>query len=311
MAKKQFPKSRVNPFLNYLKFSSLGLLGVLVTAVLCFQFFPEQVVIRRYPKLKFTDNFETKRGWFKSYVANISDPCSGIACPVISCFEVSFWQVSFIGTDAGRVTEPVQLDFKNCQITNKLPQLDSKNIDVSTSDSTKFKLRYTAGNLELVTPLKPIQLPEISDQNLKTKNVVWAEDRNLVYLSYIKENSDPKLRSTYVAMISLKSGNILKELPIESGFYGAANDFAFPLVINPVTKMLAIQSNYIQSFTVLSPDLLVVKNYQTSWAEIEMFSQEMFDLDGYTMFLDYRWLDNQTLEYKFSGSNNTKYIRMN
>lgn len=269
---------------------------------------PLGMVELRYPEMKTWDyqrGTSELKGLFVNYLVFTNDPCSGVECTQIKCFKTFFGYPTFVGEDYynGSQDKIRDFDIKKCTVKG-----DTAIGNISNSENLIYVLRYADKKLELVTPTNPIILDQIEDENIGSANVVWDEDNKKVYISYIKEGKELYTRDAYVAYISLTTGNTLKEVKINNGYYGISTDRAFPLVANKDKSLIAVQSDYINSFTVFNSNMSLKGVYKTKWSDLEMFSDEMYELKDFNMFLNYTWKTNNTIEYGFIGSKDLNLI---
>lgn len=253
-----------------------------------------------------------------THVAFTESPCSGVSCGSIICFDVyTNGQVAQTGQDSGPVvgySAPPQYDYVNCSIINKMiaeePPIEPsveipRSIVISQAPSERYLLRYDyswvdVSQLYLITPEKAIELSDIRDANVREEQIIWAEKTGNLYMSAINyaRNEGPV---TQLYMISLSTGNVTTVTQIPNGFYGAAHDFAFPLVLSPDGKKIVVQSDYYRTFRVYDLSLKLLQTVNTQWAQVEPFSDGMYQIPGYSMELLYDWKDNTTIEYQFKG----------
>ncbi len=272
---------------------------------------PLGMVELRYPEMKTWDyqrGTSDLKSIFVKYLVFTNDPCSGVECIQIKCYKTFLGYPTYIGEDFynGSLSEIQDFDIKRC-VVRGVDNLDG----LSKSDNLLYVLRYTDKKLELVTPTHPIEIDQIKDENIGSSNIIWDEKNKKVYISYIKEGKELYSRDAYIALVSLTTGNTLKEVKINNGYYGISTDRAFPLIANEDKSKIAIQSDYIQSITVFNSNLSLIGIYKTKWNNIEMFSDEMYSLKDFSMFLDYKWKNNDTIEYGFVGSKDLFSIEIN
>lgn len=233
-------------------------------------------------------------------------PTSGLDSRDITCYETSFGISKKIGSTSIQqfpADFDVNFDFKKCEYIELYPNA------VVKSPDGKYRVDIVNSEVILFTPDKSYALtPEITDPNLSYDNFIWNTNENTLVIAHIRSYTyDLFTRTTFLTKISLLDGSIIKELPIRDAFYGASEDFAFPLLASPDKTKAIIQSNYISSFTVVDLADFDSKEYATKFAEVPTFSDEMYNLPHFNMFLRYAWLDDNRILYAFQTDGAKEY----
>lgn len=294
------------------------LMALLLINVIQYLFAPKILEIQ-FPQLKeftFANNYAyqaiyRKQGLFETTVVYYQNPCSGISCPSIKCFKSNLFSSRYYGEDSKRLVTVPEINYDNCEIVINTEDMlfnDSEELAI-ISESNSNSIYYKNQKLYLKVNDSEIELEYL--ENLLKKNILWNLQEGLVYISYVKDVENSFNSLSYIRSISLIDGSLVREIEIPNAYYGFSEDYAFAVVSNiqpdnvdyqSSDYKIAIQGDYIHLFYILDKDLNIVKKANTVNSDIENFSEEMYALKDFSMFYEYSWIDENTLEYGFEGS---------
>ncbi|MEK9171409.1 MAG: hypothetical protein AAB823_01725 [Patescibacteria group bacterium] len=207
---------------------------------------------------------------------------------------------------------------------------------ISTSPSGKYWLRFGQRSgvydpLELVTPVRPLPLmvgssPVLTKEYLGTKesylsdkirfdfdknNIVWNDDESAFAITYIynidkeKDGNKTSLTTARLAIFSTASGDLVKSIDLDGSYYGNNVQRAFYPVVSSNGKYIAVATDLIRQISIFDFMGNKIKDLQTKYSNVELFSPEMYELEGgkYSPFLDYKWSeDGKAILYRFEGT---------
>ena len=86
---------------------------------------------------------------------------------------------------------------------------------------------------------------------------------------------------------------------------GITYERAFYPVVSPNGKYIAVATDLIRQISIFDFMGNKIKDLQTKYSNVELFSPEMYELEGgkYSPFLDYKWSeDGKAILYRFEGT---------
>jgi hypothetical protein len=176
---------------------------------------------------------------------------------------------------------------------------------IKVSESGKYQLRFSENSgLNLVTPDRTIPLLNdtvIDDSTtFDQNNVGWNADESVVVITYVNILE----QNAYIAFYKT-DGELIDKTALVEGYYGINLDQAFPPVVSGDGKYIAVQTELIHKISIFDFSGKLVKTLNTKYADVELFSDAMYELEGgtYNPFFEYKWNDdNSGVLYRFQNT---------
>lgn len=173
---------------------------------------------------------------------------------------------------------------------------------LSKSPSGKYIVQKdNKGKVYIVSDSKQKSLM-IYDENFNSSNIAWSNNGEILIVTNVAP-SKPEDRSAFIDFYESSSANLISNVNIGTGgFYGINEDRAFPPKVSPDQRYVAVQNDLIHAISIFDMKGNLVVKAPTVFKSTELFSPEMYELDGgtYSPFLSYEWAANsKSINYKF------------